>query len=81
MWAMAKLEMAGTRKVKVVGEEPLTEYKSEAKHWVDEQRERAGDEERVGGWMADCHAVASEKGRAGIVMPMCLDSEWGLDCV
>lgn len=31
--------------------------------------------------MVDCHAVASEKGWAGIVMPMSSDREWGLECV
>lgn len=44
--------------------------------------EGEGDERgEAGGWMVDCHAVASEKGRAGIVMPMCSDREWGLECV
>lgn len=30
--------------------------------------------------MLDCHAVESEKGRAGIVMRIFRDREWGVVC-
>lgn len=39
--------------------------------------ERGRERGRTESWMADCHAVESEKGRAGIVMRMYSDREWG----